>query len=124
VTDQSEENVPGDLPDELPDEAALGRVEGARDPSGALVVELQGEIDISNAGAIGTKLAGLLGDAGTNADTHLVIDVSGLVFMDSSGIAMLLQAVRGVQTVAIRKPSAVIRRMIEATGLVAVLPFE
>jgi anti-anti-sigma factor len=97
-------------------EGALGAVEGARDASGARVVKLIGEIDLSNADMLGDTLAGFAGDG-----DHLVIDLSALQFMDSSGIAMLLRAAGRASSVEVRNPSDVVRRIIECTGLSDVL---
>jgi anti-anti-sigma factor len=104
----------------------LGAVEGTRDPSGALVVHLRGEIDISNADAIGTELERLLDDAGSTdgATIAFVVDLSQLGFMDSSGIAMLLHVAARAGSIVVRNPSEIVRRMIAATGLSAVLPPE
>lgn len=90
------------------------------DASGAAVVKLGGEIDISNAHQIGRTLERLVG-TGNDA---LVIDLSALEFMDSAGIAMLLRVVTGVVSVTIRNPSTVVRRILECTGLDEVLPIE
>jgi stage II sporulation protein AA (anti-sigma F factor antagonist) len=98
-------------------EGARGTVEVARDASGARVVTLSGEIDLSNADLLGDKLAGFAGE-----DDHLVIDLSALEFMDSSGIAMLLRAAVRASSVEVRNPSDVVRRIIECTGLSDVLP--
>jgi anti-anti-sigma factor len=98
-------------------EGAYGAVESARDASGARVVKLIGEIDLSNADALGETLAGFTGDGG-----HLIIDLSALEFMDSSGIAMLLRAAVRASSVEVRNPSDVVRRIIECTGLSDVLP--
>jgi anti-anti-sigma factor len=102
------------------DDGALGAVEAVPDPSGALVIKLSGEIDISNADRIGAELERLVGDR----TVPLVVDLSDLGFMDSSGIAMLLQTVTRLDSVAVRNPSDVMRRMIDATGLADVLPAE
>jgi anti-anti-sigma factor len=53
-----------------------------------------------------------------------VFDLSSLRFMDSSGIALLLRAREQVGDVVVRNPSAVIQRIIEATGLGDTLPIE
>jgi len=90
------------------------------DASGAPVVKLIGEIDISNAHQIGRTLEHVVG---TGTDT-LVIDLSALEFMDSAGIAMLLRVVTGVAFVTIRNPSTVVRRILECTGLDDILPIE
>ncbi len=96
---------------------ALGSVHSDIDDSGARVVRLVGEIDISNADALGRHLDRLLAVSGG----PVVIDLAGLDFMDSSGIAMLLRAVGDAATVEIRNPSTVVRRIIECTGLAEIL---
>ena len=100
-------------------EGAHGAVEGAQDASGARVVKLIGEIDLSNAEALGDTLATMAGEG-----DHLVIDLSALEFMDSSGIAMLLRAAVRASSVEVRNPSAIVRRIIECTGLGDVLRIE
>lgn len=105
----------------------LGAVDHTRDSSGALVVRLRGEIDISNADAIGAQLERLLDAAAGSAEgstNSFVLDLSELGFMDSSGIAMLLHVAARVGSVVVRNPSDIVRRMIAATGLSAVLPLE
>ncbi|SRR5260221_1768920 len=99
---------------------AHGAVEEARDPSGAPVVKLVGEIDISNADALGLTLDRLVGDR----RDHLVVDLAALEFMDSSGIAMLLHAAARFGSIEIRNPSSIVKRIIECTGLVDVLRIE
>jgi anti-sigma B factor antagonist len=104
----------------LEDEEARGAVEMSRDASGASIVELVGEIDISNADALGRTLDRLV-DAQTKV---LVFDLTKLEFMDSSGIAMLLRAAARAGTVEVRNPSSVVRRIIECTGLADVLQID
>jgi anti-sigma B factor antagonist len=99
------------------DAGAQGAVEGSRDPSGVPVVELIGEIDISNAERLSATLDRLI-DGET---TPLVVDLAKLEFMDSSGIAMLLKVAARVDSIEIRNPSNVVRRIIECTGLTDVL---
>lgn len=53
----------------------------------ALRVELGGEIDLANAGALGDALCGAL-DRTTGA---AVVDLTAVPFIDSSGIAMMLR---------------------------------
>jgi anti-anti-sigma factor len=98
----------------------LGVIEVVSDPDGTPVVKLCGEIDISNANELGAELERIVG-TGTR---RLVVDMSALEFMDSSGIAMLLHAAARVDSISVRKPSTVVRRIIEATGLEATLPIE
>jgi anti-anti-sigma factor len=105
---------------DVDDEGARGQVARAHDPSGAPAVSLVGEIDISNAASLGVVLDELIGDE----THHLVVDLAALRFMDSSGIAMLLRVAARIQTIEIREPSDVVRRIIECTGLTDVLPIK
>jgi len=95
-------------------------VEAMTDRTGAQVVKLIGEIDISNADALEEKLDQVVG----HGTERLVFDLGSLAFMDSSGIAMLIRITGRVATFEIRNPSPVVRRIIECTGLDAVLPIE
>jgi anti-sigma B factor antagonist len=98
------------------DAFALGAVEAAGNVAGVPVVRLTGEIDISNAEPIGDALEAIVGpDA-----RQVVVDLEGLQFMDSAGIAMLLRTAARVDEVEIRNPSDVMRRIIECTGLTGV----
>jgi anti-sigma B factor antagonist len=101
-------------------DGARGAVEAVRDASGAPVVELIGEIDISNVHRLGASLDRFIdGDA-----QPLIVDLTKLEFMDSSGIAMLLRAAARAGTIEVRNPSEVVRRIIECTGLADVLHVE
>ncbi len=95
-----------------------GSIESGRDASGAPIVRLVGEIDISNASTLAGTLDRLVA---ANADDHVVVDLAELEFMDSSGIAMLLQAAGRVGSLELRSPTPTIRRIIESTGLSDVL---
>jgi stage II sporulation protein AA (anti-sigma F factor antagonist) len=97
-------------------------IDGGRDDSGARVVNLVGEIDIANADVLGEKLDQLIG-AGAGSD-RLVVDLSALDFMDSSGIAMLLRAAGRVDSMSVRNPTDAVRRIIECTGLADTLRIE
>ncbi len=99
-------------------DAPVGAVERMADPSAQLVVRVSGEIDISNADALGRELERMIGPD----RPALVVDMAELTFMDSSGIAMLLHAAARADSVAVRNPSDLIRRVIDATGLTDVLP--
>ncbi len=98
------------------DGSPQGALEAGTDASGAPVVRLIGEIDISNADEISVEL-----DAVAVEGSQLVIDLAGLEFMDSSGIAMLLRAAAHVDALELRNPSSTVRRIIECTGLTDIL---
>jgi len=50
-----------------------------------VVARIEGEVDMSNAQALGNRLRDLL----TNRSEALVVDLAGTTYMDSSGIALL-----------------------------------
>ena len=78
------------------------------------------ELESANAGALDASLAPLTRDG----SAQLIFDLSGLRFMDSAGIAVLLGVAAKVAVVRLRDPSPPVRRVIELTGLSAVLPIE
>ena len=50
------------------------------------IAELEGEVDASNAEAVGGEIAGLV----SNAPTGLLLDLSRTRYLDSAGVRMLL----------------------------------
>jgi anti-sigma B factor antagonist len=90
----------------------------ASDTDGAVILQLVGELDLSSVDAVRT-IADRVIDRGAR---DIVFDLSGLEFMDSSGIALLLTVAERVERTTIRKPSAIVRRVIEVTGLATTLP--
>ncbi len=61
------------------------------DQPGRLVVWVDGEVDIDNAGALRDFLAGELAHADI---THVVLDLSAVTFMDTSGLHALMATSR------------------------------
>jgi anti-sigma B factor antagonist len=92
-------------------------VASVRDENGTPVVYLSGELDLTNAGELSAAIDAAL----ASHPGRLVLDASGLAFMDSSGIVLLVSATQRVQEVQVRDPSPVVRRLIELTGLSNVL---
>jgi anti-sigma B factor antagonist len=94
-----------------PADASHARVDVA-DEDGTPVFRVSGELDMPTAArvrtAVDTALAGARG--------RVVFDMSGLDFMDSSGLALLLSVAQRVP-VEVRKPSPIVRRLIQLTGL-------
>lgn len=88
--------------------------------NGAMVLRLSGEMDISSVGAARPAID----EALSGAPDVLVVDLSGLTFMDSSGIALLLSVAERVERVRLRHPSESICRLIELTGLEDALPVD
>jgi anti-sigma B factor antagonist len=90
------------------------------DAAGIEVIKLSGEIDMSNVDSLRGAIEPVLDKSPTRVD----FDLSSLDFMDSSGIALLLRVAAKTDSVHLRAPSALVRRMIEATGLSDVLLIE
>ena len=91
---------------------------------GAVRVSLQGELDLASARTMEERLAAIE----EQAPARVVIDLSGLVFMDSSGLRVLLLAdsrarERGFELVLAPGPEPV-QRVFEMTGALDVLRFE
>jgi len=82
------------------------------------VVRVAGEIDVATADSVRAAIAATM----DHRPTRLVIDMESVSFMDSSGIAVLLEAAQQADSVVIRRPSNAVRRVIETTGLSEVLP--
>ncbi|HTL84408.1 MAG TPA: STAS domain-containing protein [Acidimicrobiia bacterium] len=99
------------------DGGARGTVETRRADNGTAYVTLGGELDISNAGALQAAIDPIID---TKPET-LVFELGKLSFMDSSGISVLLYAASHVDRVELREATAIIRRVLEATGVTEVL---
>jgi anti-anti-sigma factor len=89
------------------------------DPSGTQIVTLRGELDSSNATSLVTAVASIT----AQRPQRLIFDLAGLSFMDSAGIAVLINTATKT-SVSLRNPSPIIRRVLGATGLADVLPIE
>jgi len=89
------------------------------DGSELLVVE--GEIDI----ATSSRLIAALNEAVTEAVNSLVVDLSAVQFMDSTGLALLLGAYRRLRRrglgFAVVCPGGPVRRVFEVTDMVKTL---
>jgi anti-sigma B factor antagonist len=84
----------------------------ARDDSGPIIA-ITGELDL---GCVSTVRAGI-DDYLVDGDQRVVFDVGKLTFMDSSGIALLVQVANRVGTVQVRNATPVVQRVLEVTGL-------
>lgn len=89
---------------------------------GTMTVKLSGDLDHSTAAQIREELDGLIADPGVR---RLVIDMSGLGFMDSSGIGMVLGRYKAMArrggSVAVRPGCAQVDRLLELSGLYQVI---
>jgi anti-anti-sigma factor len=102
---------------ELSDSEAECAFESAVAANGAVTVRLLGEVDLSNVSNLRSGLEPLL-DAKPN---ELVFDLADLTFVDSSGLAFLVETATRVSDLKVRNPSPLVRRIIEGTGLSHVL---
>jgi anti-sigma B factor antagonist len=105
---------------ELENQAPVATVEHAADASGAPLLKVSGELDLSNVETLRREIDRAL----ETQPKSLVFDLSDLAFMDSSGIAAFLQASRRVDDIVLRNPSNIIRRVVAATGLTDILRIE
>jgi anti-anti-sigma factor len=106
----SDEQVPVDIAIDQPDD-------------GPAVVKLSGEMDVANAGAVSACLNGLL-DAGAD----VVIDLSGLQFIDSTGLGVLVKAGGRAREdgrkIRLRGPGRTVASTLSVTGLDRVFTIE
>ena len=100
--------------------AADAAIRTGSDPTGTPIVTVSGDLDISNADALDAAVTSIT----ATSPERLIFDLSGLRFIDSAGITVLLGATAKVNDVRIRKPSPAVRRVVELTGLDEVLPIE
>jgi anti-anti-sigma factor len=105
---------------ELNDEAVELQIDTEAAPGQAPVVRLAGELDSSNADRVAAAMVQVLAER----PGRVVFDLSGLQFMDSAGISVLVRTAAEVETVEIRDPSPIVRRVLEVTGLTGVLQVE
>jgi anti-sigma B factor antagonist len=83
---------------------------------GAVVVELAGELDLYNANAVREAL---LGEAERSPE-RLVVDLSRVTFIDSTGIGVLIEArtrLANRQAFLLAAPGLETRRALEISGL-------
>lgn len=86
-------------------------------------VRLVGEIDA----ATSVRLRAWLGER-VDEDHDMVVDLSGVTFVDSSGLGVLVGALRRVQdvghTLVLRAPTTSLKRVLEVTGLASAFAIE
>jgi anti-sigma B factor antagonist/stage II sporulation protein AA (anti-sigma F factor antagonist) len=80
-----------------------------------------GEVDLSTAEVLGEALTGVLG----RSVPVVVVDLAGVGFLDSTGIATLVQArnqfTANGGTLSVVNPQPLVRRVLEITGVLAAL---
>lgn len=95
-------------------------ITSARDADETIVLSVAGQLDISNADSLQRALSAAV----EQGPRLLVFDLEGLEFMDSAGISVLVRARSEVPEVRLRKPTPIVRRLIEITGLTEILPID
>jgi anti-anti-sigma factor len=102
-----------ELDDDLSSEVVIAtEVDGAGDP----IVVVSGVIDMTNASSLSAAVATIT----ATPPPRLTFDLTGLRFIDSAGLAVMVAAAART-TVSVRNPSAIVRSVIDATGLSTVL---
>ena len=81
------------------------------------IVRLHGELDVASAAALSNSLVELAGST-------LVVDLSGLSFMDSSGIGALVRArnrikAMGLGDLVLTRPTEIVGKALDIVGLSA-----
>jgi anti-anti-sigma factor len=114
--DATEIDVRGDA---LMESATLAtRIEVAAD--GRILLSAEGDIDLATAGILRDALVRALEDSAS-----LVVDLGGVGFIDSSGLNALVwghwQAQKGGGELRLRRPSPMLRRLMEITALDSLL---
>lgn len=98
-------------------------VEQSADVHG-VVLALSGELDLSSA----PELERAIGEAKPESGRRLLLDFSGLSFMDSTGVSVMVAAKHDADAsgwlLAVRRPNGQVRRLLELVGLLERLEVE
>lgn len=100
-------------------ELSNAEVSYVADGPGSIILSLRGDFDTATLSSVRESIEQILVDT---APATIAFDLSELTFMDSSGIALLLTIARQVDSVQLRNPSLIVRRVIELSGLETALP--
>jgi anti-sigma B factor antagonist len=88
------------------------------------ILELAGEIDMSSAPLLREKYDAIR----SQSDAGLVVDLSGVAFLDSSGLAALVSLHQELQErgsqLRVLAPTPAIRRLFDITGLTSLFEIE
>ena len=105
---------------DLNGDATSAWFETASDETGECVLRVSGEVDLSNVALLREAVESFV----ASSPPRVVLDVGDLTFMDSSGLAALLQVATRVDAVVLRHPRNIICRLIETTGVSSILTTE
>jgi anti-sigma B factor antagonist len=93
------------------------RIASVEDAADGPLITLTGELDLLGADSLRHAVAAAL----EGSPRRLAFDLSGLRFIDSAGLAVLIEASSRVDQLELRSPSPAVRRAVELTGLDDVL---
>ncbi len=90
---------------------------------GTVVVAVNGEVDASGSGLLRSKIDDVIDDESPLA---LVIDLQGLTFMDSTGLGVLVHALKRMRErggdLTLSAPSPSTRKLLDISGLDRIFP--
>jgi anti-anti-sigma factor len=101
-------------------EEPRGGIELRENEPGWFTAILSGELDIQSVDHLNGDIEDLL----RRPVTRLDFDLSGLAFMDSSGLALLLRMTNQFGPADVHGAKTLIRRVIEVSGLTEILKLE
>jgi anti-anti-sigma factor len=88
-------------------------------PEGCAIVQICGDLDISTAPELREQLLAILGDRRT--PRRLILDLSKLEFMDSSGVAVFINTERSARllgcSLALVAPQRAVARILQICGV-------
>jgi anti-anti-sigma factor len=91
---------------------------------GHTVLELAGEIDEASVPELRFRLAAAIDASGAGA--RVVVDLTGVTFMDCAGVGELVRALRSTGrapgAIRLSSPAPLVRRVLDLTGAGSVLP--
>ncbi|MGH3254787.1 MAG: STAS domain-containing protein [Streptosporangiaceae bacterium] len=88
-----------------------------REENGTTVIWLSGDLDLTSVKQVRAAINAALG----SHPRSVILDASGLEYMDSSGVALMARAAQMAQEVQVRNPTPIVRRLLELTGLGEIL---
>jgi anti-sigma B factor antagonist len=88
-------------------------IELSTDEHGDPLIRLRGELDIASADTLRETVSSVL----ATAPNRLVFELDELLFIDSSGIAVLVLASNNVDKVELHHAQPIVTRVVELTGL-------
>lgn len=92
-------------------------ISSAHEANGAVVFTVTGDLDLMTAAPLREAVAAAL----RAGERRMIFELGGLRFIDSAGLAVLIEASASTDSVQLRSASPAVRRAIELTGLDDVL---